>query len=80
MMRNVWPLLLLSPFSILPASAGILTLDFNSLQVGEEVLGYYNGGFGSLGDGPGPMDGVTFTSDFVTVPGGYSGRRAWRRN
>jgi len=45
-------------------------LDFNNLQIGEEVLGYYDGGFGSLGTGPGPNLGITFTSDFVTVAQG----------
>ena len=31
-----------------------VVLDFNDLQIGEQVLGYYNGGDGSLGTGPGP--------------------------
>lgn len=44
------------------------TLDVSQLQIGEEVLGYFDGGFGSLGSGPGPNFGITFTSDFVTVP------------
>ena len=48
-------------------------LDFNNLQIGEEVLGYYDGGFGSLGTGPGPNLGITFTSDFVTVAQGVFG-------
>lgn len=47
-----------------------ITLDFNSLQLGEQVLNYYDGGFGSLGTGPGPNLGITFTSDFVTVDQG----------
>jgi hypothetical protein len=48
-------------------------LDFNALQVGEEVQGYYNGGFGSMGTGPGPNFGITFTDDFVTVAEGVFG-------
>jgi hypothetical protein len=48
-------------------------LDFNALQVGEEVQGYYNGGFGSMGTGPGPDFGITFTNDFVTVADGVFG-------
>jgi hypothetical protein len=48
-------------------------LDFNNLQTGEEVLGYYNGGNGSLGTGPGPSLGITFTNDFVTVDQGVFG-------
>jgi PEP-CTERM motif len=41
--------------------------DFNTLQLGEQVLNYYDGGFGSLGSGPGPNFGITFTSDFAIV-------------
>ena len=51
----------------------IASLDFNDLQIGEEVLGYYNGGLGSLGTGPGPNLGITFTSDFETVAIGVFG-------
>jgi len=50
-----------------------VVLDFNNLQIGEQVLGYYNGGDGSLGTGPGPNLGITFTSDFVTVAQGVFG-------
>src|ERR1035437_6208549 len=48
-------------------------LDFNALQVGEGVQGYYNGGFGSKGTGPGPNFGITFTNAFVTVADGVFG-------
>jgi hypothetical protein len=51
----------------------IVSLNFNDLQIGEEVLGFYNGGLGSLDTGPGPDLGITFTSDFVTVPFGVFG-------
>jgi hypothetical protein len=50
-----------------------VVLDFNNLEIGEQVLGYYNGGDGSLGTGPGPNLGITFTSDFVTVAQGVFG-------
>jgi hypothetical protein len=72
MTRNVISSLTLLSLTVLCASADV-TLDFNNLQVGEQVLGYYNGGFGSVGTGPGPMYGITFTSDFVTVPQGVFG-------
>jgi hypothetical protein len=39
-----------------------VTLTFEGLQDGEEVLNYYNGGFGSDGSGPGPNYGVIFGS------------------
>ena len=59
---------------VVTASAGHLDqLDFNNLQIGEQVLGYYDGGIGSLGTGPGPNLGITFTSDFVTVAQGVFG-------
>lgn len=45
-----------------------VSLDFSGLQIGEEVLGYYDGGFGSFGSGPGPDLGITFTDGFVTEP------------
>ena len=50
-----------------------IVLDFNTLQVGEQVLGYYNGGLGSMGTGPGPNFGITFTNNFVTVADGVFG-------
>jgi hypothetical protein len=47
-----------------------MTLDFNPLQVGEQVQNYYNGGLGSVGTGPGPSYGITFTGTFTAVSGG----------
>jgi hypothetical protein len=38
------------------------SLTFDGLQNGEQVLTYYAGGFGSLGSGPGPSFGVSFTT------------------
>src|SRR5258708_36912421 len=55
------------------ANATLMQLDFNTLQVGEQVLGYYNGGLGSMGTGPGPNFGITFTNNFVTVADGVFG-------
>src|SRR5262249_54183503 len=53
--------------------ADVVTLDFNALKIGEEVLDSYDGGFGSLGSGPGPNIGITFSNDFVTMAGGVFG-------
>jgi hypothetical protein len=71
--RTILSFFLLYTFSALSSAADPVTLTFNNLQVGEEVLDYYNGGFGSLGTGPGPNEGVSFTSDLVTVPEGVFG-------
>jgi hypothetical protein len=49
------------------AAASDFTLDFGGLQDHEEVLSYYDGGFGSLGSGPGPDFNLTFTSSFLAI-------------
>lgn len=49
------------------AQASPFTLDFGGLQDGEQVLDYYAGGFGSLGSGPGPNFGITFSPTFVAI-------------
>ncbi len=51
----------------LPARAVPFTLNFGGLQNNEQVLNFYNGGTGSLGSGPGPNFGITFTAPFVAV-------------
>ena len=71
MTRTILSYLSILLMGVVTASAG--HLDFNNLQIGEEVLGYYDGGFGSLGTGPGPSLGITFSSDFVTVAQGVFG-------
>jgi len=53
--------------------ADVVTLDLNALKIGEEVLDSYDGGFGSLGSGPGPNIGITFSNDFVTMASGVFG-------
>jgi hypothetical protein len=40
-----------------------VTLTFENLSNGEEVLNYYNGGYGNFGPGPGPDYGITFSPD-----------------
>lgn len=63
---------LLSLSILLLFAAGIseatpFTLDFGGLQDTEQVLSYYDGGFGSLGSGPGPDFGITFTPSFIAI-------------
>ena len=57
----------LIPLTITSARADVFTLDFGGLQNGEEVLSYYDAGFGSLGSGPGPDYGITFTPSFLAI-------------
>ena len=51
------------------AAAVPFTLNFAGLANNEEVLSYYNGGLGSLGSGPGPNYGITFTPAFEAIAG-----------
>lgn len=47
--------------------ASVITLDFEGLKDQEAILQYYNGGFGSLGSGPGPNYGITFGADSLSL-------------
>lgn len=63
--------LVLAGFLILAANANagpITTISFDDLQTAEDVLNYYNGGFGSLGSGPGPSLGVIFSPGWIVSP------------
>lgn len=48
-------------------NAGVVTLTFEGLQDEESVNGYYNGGFGGNGSGPGPSDGIVFSSNSLAL-------------
>jgi len=59
-------------FTVVNAKAdplGVFSLSFNELQFGEDVLEYYNGGFGGAGSGPGPAAGISFTPGLIAVAG-----------
>ena len=49
----------------------IVGLSFDALQPGEDVLGYYAAGLGSLGSGPGPDLGITFSPGLIVGPPGW---------
>ncbi|MDX2147064.1 MAG: PEP-CTERM sorting domain-containing protein [Planctomycetota bacterium] len=49
------------------AVANIFTLDFEGLRDLEAIEEFYNGGFGSLGSGPGPSFGVEFVGNTLAV-------------
>jgi len=44
------------------------SLSFDGILNNETILTYYMGGFGSLGSGPGPAFGITFTPGLVADP------------
>ncbi len=50
----------------------IVSLPFQGLELGEEILSYYNRGFGSLGSGPGPSLGISFNTGAVATDGFYT--------
>jgi len=67
--RAIAPLPLLLALMNPPASADpIVGLSFNALEVGEDVLGFYAGGSGSLGSGPGPDFGIMFSPGMIASP------------
>jgi hypothetical protein len=52
---------------VVPGLKADSVLNFVGLQNGEFVGNYYNGGVGSLGSGPGPNDGIVFSSNAATL-------------
>jgi len=56
---------LLLSLIIIPIQAA--TLDFEGLADAESILNYYDGGFGSLGSGPGPDFSVTASSGSLSI-------------
>jgi hypothetical protein len=61
--------------SAIPARGASVVLTFQGLQEGEQVENFYNGGLGSLGSGPGPAFGATFSANafVLTDSKHYSG-------
>src|ERR1700751_24387 len=51
------------------AQASVMSLNFAGLNATAEeaVSNFYNGGFGSLGSGPGPNFGITFSPNGITA-------------
>ncbi|MGA2041402.1 MAG: hypothetical protein ABSH42_19140 [Bryobacteraceae bacterium] len=72
-MRRVLQFLALGAVLTFSANADPIVMTAESLQNDEEVLTYFDGGFGSgdqsimgsIPSGPGPSDGVTFTVNFT---------------
>jgi len=55
------------------AMASTVVLTFDQLGNEEPVLGYYAGGFGGLGTGPGPNYGITFSSNSLAITSELAG-------
>jgi hypothetical protein len=67
-MRRLLIILAVAALCATFANAAVVTLGFDTLQCYEFVGSYYAGGTGSLGSGPGPNDGITFSSNAETIP------------
>lgn len=66
-LRCFLPLSFTFSLLLLPVQAeNTVVLDFEGLTDYEEILYYYDGGFGSLGAGPGPAYGVIASPGFIT--------------
>jgi hypothetical protein len=70
--RMMMPLAILLGFSLV-ASAGTVTLNLQGLQNLEPVSNYFNGGLGGNGSGPGPSDGIVFSSNSLAIISGLQG-------
>ncbi|MGD0047994.1 MAG: PEP-CTERM sorting domain-containing protein [Bryobacteraceae bacterium] len=78
-MCRIFQLAALGTLLAATASADVIVLSFDGLQDDEAVLDYYNGGYGSKGSGPGPGDGITFTSNgtaYISINNGGTGQFA----
>jgi len=72
MLRKLKPLvpvitLVITAISANKAAADPIVLTFSGPQNMERPLNYYNGGFGSLGSGPGPAFGISFSQNVTVI-------------
>lgn len=68
-MRRVLALRFGGQRDTVPDRIGVVAMTFNGFDPFEEVLGYYNGGLGFDGSGPGPCYGVVFGDSAVALSG-----------
>ena len=71
--KVVFTLAALVTLGLSQAQAAPVVLTFEGLGDNEQVLNYYNGGFGGNGSGPGPNYGITFGPDSLALIGSYAG-------
>jgi hypothetical protein len=50
-----------------PSCASTIVLTFEGLKTSEPIMNFYDGGWGGLGSGPGPNEGITFSADSLAV-------------
>jgi len=66
MLKFALPLAMLAASSA-AAFAGPVVLNMSGLGDEEAILNYFNGGFGGNGSGPGPADGIVFSSNSLAI-------------
>jgi hypothetical protein len=65
--------ILMGGISLASAKAAVIDLTFEGLGNLEPVANYYNNGLGGNGSGPGPNDGITFSSNALALVSDQSG-------
>eukprot|EP01125_Pyxidicula_operculata_P004764 TRINITY_DN177_c0_g1_i1.p1 TRINITY_DN177_c0_g1~~TRINITY_DN177_c0_g1_i1.p1 ORF type:complete len:864 (+),score=256.40 TRINITY_DN177_c0_g1_i1:474-3065(+) len=70
-MTKIYLFLVLFVATSLATSGRRIKLDFSGLQPGEAVVDYFNGGFGSMGSGPGPKYGIRFLDGSGALDPGF---------
>ena len=65
-LKMVLPVALLAVCST-AAFAGPVVLNMSGLGDEEAILNYFNGGYGGNGSGPGPADGIVFSSNSLAI-------------
>ncbi|HEY1903047.1 MAG TPA: PEP-CTERM sorting domain-containing protein [Terracidiphilus sp.] len=66
MLKFALPLAMLAASSA-AAFAGPIVLNMSGLQNEEAIENYFNGGLGGNGSGPGPADGIVFSSNSLAI-------------
>jgi hypothetical protein len=66
MLKFALPLAMLAASSA-AAFAGPVVLNMSGLGDEEAILNYFNGGYGGNGSGPGPSDGIVFSSNSLAI-------------
>jgi hypothetical protein len=71
MHRVIFVLVMVGVFAGFAFANSTVSLTFSGLLPNEQVLGYYSGGFGSLGSGPGADYGISFSPNATIFSGAH---------